>query len=537
MNALTKNIKQQQLEKAKEYALSRGGECLSTEYINAKTKMLWKCNNDEHEAWLSTYDNTVISNHWCKQCAYDKSLDKDFDILAEEYAKSKGGYAILPEDRKVKTATLIKWKCEIKEHKEWIANYRNVVQKQSWCPYCAGRFSKKEYLEKAYEYANNINEICLSTHYENQNTKLEMKCNNSNHPIWTSTYSRLLEYNRVCPKCAKENENKKYLEKAQQHATSRNGKCLSTIYQSSDEKLIWQCEHQHIWSAKYSNVVGILQRWCPECAGQLEPEEWIKKAHEYANNRGGKFLSTEFTNTNNHYLWKCHQPSHAVWSASMGNIFNQNTWCPECGNSIYYKENKTRKILECLLDIELKKAKPTWNINPNTNHYLELDGYNKENKIAFEFQGRHHHEENVFKTTVLNKVQEKDKIKKENCIKNDITLIIINDQKRIRNDIQLINHILEELKEQKIKYKKDISVEELLDKLKVYDLSSQDNLQRAKEYALRRGGQCLSESYINYKAHLEWKCDNEKHSSWFAGFGIVNGNNWCPECAGKKKRI
>jgi len=34
-------------------AKSKGGECLSTEYINAHRKLLWKCKN---------------KNGWCPQC-------------------------------------------------------------------------------------------------------------------------------------------------------------------------------------------------------------------------------------------------------------------------------------------------------------------------------------------------------------------------------------------------------------------------------------------------------------------------------------
>ena len=56
------------LKEAKEYAKNRGGECLSTEYINNKTKLEWKCENSSHSSWLSTFEKAVKRNQWCRKC-------------------------------------------------------------------------------------------------------------------------------------------------------------------------------------------------------------------------------------------------------------------------------------------------------------------------------------------------------------------------------------------------------------------------------------------------------------------------------------
>ncbi|CAG8545190.1 6739_t:CDS:2 [Cetraspora pellucida] len=45
-----------------------------------------------------------------------------------------------------------------------------------------------------------------------------------------------------------------------------------------------------------------------------------------------------------------------------------------------------------------------------------------------------------------------------------------------------------------------------------------------------RGGQCLSESYINCKELLYWRCD--KQHEWFANLNnIKNNRRWCPWCS------
>lgn len=52
--AISKEDKKKEFyNRAVNYAKSKDGECLSTEYITAKTKMKWKCSNDKHPIWES----------------------------------------------------------------------------------------------------------------------------------------------------------------------------------------------------------------------------------------------------------------------------------------------------------------------------------------------------------------------------------------------------------------------------------------------------------------------------------------------------
>ena len=55
------------LEDAKKVAEKNEGECLSTVYINSDTHMLWRCKNS-HE-WNATYDNVTNRGRWCPSCA------------------------------------------------------------------------------------------------------------------------------------------------------------------------------------------------------------------------------------------------------------------------------------------------------------------------------------------------------------------------------------------------------------------------------------------------------------------------------------
>lgn len=49
----------------REWAAAHGGECLSNEYVNAKTKLLWRCSCG-HEFWAMP--TNVQRGEWCPKC-------------------------------------------------------------------------------------------------------------------------------------------------------------------------------------------------------------------------------------------------------------------------------------------------------------------------------------------------------------------------------------------------------------------------------------------------------------------------------------
>jgi hypothetical protein len=53
-------------------------------------------------------------------------------------------------------------------------------------------------------------------------------------------------------------------------------------------------------------------------------------------------------------------------------------------------ESLCRQLLEAMLGISLPKVRPKWLVNPTTKRVLELDMYNEEHHIAFEYDGAQH---------------------------------------------------------------------------------------------------------------------------------------------------
>lgn len=468
----TKLIKREaKLNKAKEVAISKGGECLSGDYISAKGKLKWKCANSEHPAWESAYDHVVNSNKWCPECGKksisNKNKNKSGLEMAKKYAISKGGKCVSDEYSGVKKK--LKWCCH-KNH-EWESSYSSMVINGSWCPKCG---------------------------LEN------------------------ISSNQI---------NKNGLEMAKKYAISKGGECLSDEYIKSSEKLEWKCNNGHTWSATYGSVVT-SDRWCPKCVGHFSKEEFLEMARQHALSKGGECLSNEYVNVYQKLKWKCQNTNHKSWESNYRQVVQRGSWCPEC-SVYYYKEYKIKDLLEYILDSKFDKVRPIWNINPRTGRPLELDGYSEELKIAFEFQGLHHYETGLFNNSLedLEYIKYKDEIKKQNCNNNKVKLIIIDDKYELQEEDKILEYILQLLKYHDISINKKLEKKEIEDIFKKLIPHQEMYFIKAKQHAILKGGDCLSTHYINNSNKLTWKCSNPSHPSWEATYyHVVNSGKWCPKC-------
>lgn len=89
------------LTQAKAFAKNRKGECLSTEYINSKSKLLWKCSQDTHEPWAATYSQIVSAGQWCPECSKktisEKRVRKIFEtFFGQDFSSAKPDWNVNP---------------------------------------------------------------------------------------------------------------------------------------------------------------------------------------------------------------------------------------------------------------------------------------------------------------------------------------------------------------------------------------------------------------------------------------------------------
>ena len=213
------------------------------------------------------------------------------------------------------------------------------------------------------------------------------------------------------------------IEKMQQIATKKNGRCLSKVYTGIFVHLEWMCENGHTWFSTPNHIKN-NNSWCPKCAKNARLT--IEDMRNIAKKNNGKCLSTKYVNAHTYLKWKCNKCNH-IWNIPYNGIQN-GSWCPKC-NTPYrgVSENNCRNLFQKIFDKKFPTKKPIWLIN-NKNNRMHLDGYNKHLCLAFEYNGVQHYKyTSFFHKNKNNFIIQKnnDKLKKQLCKQNGVNLIEI----------------------------------------------------------------------------------------------------------------
>ena len=421
-----KNVKLT-LKECQDFAISREGECLSTEYINARTSMQWKCK--ENHTWWAWFDTVKNGGSWCLICSGNAKLSLK---ECQELANDRQGLCLSTEYKNKETR--MQWKCKEESHMPWFATFGTVKNGGTWCPTCSGH--DKLTLEECQKLAISREGECLSTEYINSQTHMEWKCK-ENH-TWIATFTKIKNGGTWCPFCAK--NVKLTLKECQDLAISRGGECLSIEYINAHISIEWKCKENHTWIAKF-NGVKHANTWCPTCSGH--DKLTLEECQKLAISREGECLSTEYINSQTHMEWKCKE--NHTWIANFNSVKHANTWCPTCSKS--RSEKLSREILEEYTGLSFPSIRPNW-LKNISGYNLELDGFCEDLSFAFEYQGKQHCEyihhfhrkEEDFK-----RQQERDKLKLKLCKKHNIDVLIIPHTLSYQNENELRIFIKEEL--------------------------------------------------------------------------------------------
>lgn len=246
--------------------------------------------------------------------------------------------------------------------------------------------------------------------------------------------------------------------------------------------------------------------WRREKGHALRPFEDVIEVIE---KRGGKFVDFigEYKGIKTKIKVRCAE-GHK-WTVTVSSLLHANSWCPTCLNTI--GEQITRSIFQATYGFPFPKVRPGFLVS-NKGGHLELDGYNENNCIAFEYQGPHH----------KNPAQiERDNIKKKICSERGITLISISYVKNPLPPNKVLQVVETEIR------KIDPNKKVILPKV---DFTS-SKLRKLREIAYSRGGKLLSESYMGGGYKLLWKCKNTEHPPWKAIPNNIMRDSWCPHCA------
>lgn len=503
---------------ARECARNRGGELLSSDFRGADNKYDWRCANG-HE-WQATLRKVVSGGTWCAVCAGlrpDKA--RRFED-AKKIARSRGGELLSTKYRGVDD--VLRWRCE-KGH-EWSASFYSVVARRKWCAVCAGVASIPAVrLEEARALAVSRGGLYLSEQFLGVKNSALWQCAQGHR--WKASLSNITK-GKWCPWCAGNKvDAAEQLRRAQDAAESRGGELLSTNYVGNKAPMRWRCAAGHEWEAAFATVVS-RRTWCGRCGGtERDAEEQLAKARAAARSKEGLCLSTRYERANRSSMqWQCERGHR--WSADFDSVVHAGSWCPVCSAGL--RERLARHAFETLLERPFKKARPSWLRNPKTGRGLELDGFNAELGLAFEYQGDQHYKVvKPFKMddARLQRQQYRDALKKRLCTEHGVQLC------EVPNTVEssaLPKWVFDELSRydglrERLKPWESVQTKEWL----ASDHYSIDDLQSV---ARERDGECLSPTYLGTRDKHRWRCANAHE--WLAIWDGVRRGSWCPLCSG-----
>ena len=114
------------IERMRRLASKHGGRCLSDEYVNSKTRLVWGCTKGH--CWHAV-PVAVASGSWCPVCAHNQRLTlREF----RQIASRRDGRCLSREYKNKETK--LKWRCAAGH--EWFAK-PGGIKRGSWCNLCA----------------------------------------------------------------------------------------------------------------------------------------------------------------------------------------------------------------------------------------------------------------------------------------------------------------------------------------------------------------------------------------------------------------
>jgi len=295
-------------ERLKCIVAMKGGTCLSAAYRGARTRHKFRCTNGH--IW-QTQPRNIVEGMWCGRCAADarKLGLEPFHRVAAEH----GGECL--STTYVDNDTRLRFRCS--QHHEWDALPGSVLN-GNWCRKCWTE-SRKLTLDQVREVARQRGGECLSTVYVDSQTKLHFVCE-SGHEF--DLPSGALNQGAWCRKCHDLSIRSPF-DDIRKIIETHGGRVLNTDY--VDGQVEFECAKGHQRRDRPYRILKMGLR-CMEC--------WLTKRRRtladmqaLAANRGGKCLSSEYTNMQTRLIWECghgHQ-----WPAVPLSI-QRGTWCPVC---------------------------------------------------------------------------------------------------------------------------------------------------------------------------------------------------------------
>ena len=271
--------------------------------------------------------------------------------------------------------------------------------------------------------------------YINAKENIEIKCLKHNKTFY-QTSNNHFKSKYPCEECKKHHKRRLYADGVDEFIKKMSSKFgdtfdySNTVYVNAKTKVQLICKkcEEEIFSDPYVLLNG---KGCPTCYQNKSNTNFktkkLKEINDFVSKLGGKCLSKDYFNNEEDLKFEC-KKGH-VFYESWADVRFSMRWCKECAPNRYVGETLTRMILEHLLSTSMPSS------YLKSMGGLQLDGYCKKRKLAFEYQGYQHYTKGSYFHNNAEKYknqQARDSQKKLLCKENGITLIEVFEFKTIR---------------------------------------------------------------------------------------------------------
>ncbi len=287
-------------------------------------------------------------------------------------------------------------------------------------------------------------------------------------------------------------------------------KFISKEYTGIVKKHKWRCPAGHEWEAT-PNSIKCGNR-CKKCSSS-KLRTSIKDAYKVAEDCGFEFVSKEYTGTKKKHKWMCRN-GH-IWITTLERI-KRGSQCPQCNSRL--NEEKVRFVFEELFQDKFPKTREVLD-------GLELDGYCKNLKLAFEYQGEQHYNSQHY-WNVKHSYEEqvnRDLIKSRKCAMLNIIKIDVPHYES--------NNIFEYIKSE-LHSRNIYTINQCVDWSRFK--GTQSKLTALQKLAKSKQGELISDQYFGSHQKHEWKC-LKCNKTWISRAKDVAEGSWCPWCANNIK--
>lgn len=302
-------------------------------------------------------------------------------------------------------------------NREWLKR-PNKVRNGQGCASCHRHlpFPLKS-LEKLKEEARKVNMEYLELFPVSGKEKVRYRCNKCGHE--SSKCPGDVAQGHGCIFCGK--TSKKSLEMLRSEAENVGFEYMESRPARDKEKARYRCKACGYISLKMPS--GIKQgNGCSKCSGSIP--KTLDELRTEAKKIGLEYLENEPKGNGTHARYRCEVCGFEQLKDPSG--VRQGKGCINC------KTTKQEKMCHCFFEAIFKSKfdkhiHPAW-LRLENGHYLHLDGYCKEIKVAFEYNGQQHYSMRfTFNNSAedLEKQKIRDEIKVNRCKKQDVILIVV----------------------------------------------------------------------------------------------------------------